>query len=152
MLSLESNGAIAGLPEQYSPASLDIKFSAEAGGSAEGIRINIAGNELTIPRCVVKLIKTTNSSDISLSASWYHSSSSLPHYMNIEFYDPGYNPEKWANSGYSILLSLASAKVINIEYSQVNPDESSSQHLSVDLSSLCQEKELADFLDGAPTS
>ncbi|MGA4321773.1 hypothetical protein [Ectopseudomonas hydrolytica] len=149
MLSLGNNGAIVGLPEQYRPATLEIEFSTEA--TVEKIQIEVAKNKLTLPQCIMKLLKTSNASDISLSASWYHEASSLPHYINVNFYDPGYNPKKWANSGYSILFNLANAKIIDMAYSQVSPDESSSQLHPVNLSCLCQNQEIANFLDAKST-
>ncbi|MBD9417580.1 hypothetical protein IB234_23735 [Pseudomonas sp. PDM16] len=152
MLSLGNSGAIVGLPEQYLPATLEIELSTDATATAvEKIQIEIAKNKLSLPQCIMQLLKTNNASDISLSASWYHEASSLPHYINVNFYDPGYNPEKWANSGYSIIFNLANAKIIDMTYSQVSPDGSSSQLHPVNFSSLCRNQEIENFLDATPT-
>ncbi|MDG9926338.1 MULTISPECIES: hypothetical protein [unclassified Pseudomonas] len=151
VLSLEDNGAIIGLPDQYLPATLKIKFASNTDTiPIESIQISVAKNEVTLPQCIVKLIKTSSASDISLSASWYHKSSSLPHYMNINLYDPGYTPEKWANPKYSLLVNLVSARVIDMTYTEFAPNGNSSRLLPVKFSSLCQEKEIDGFLDGKP--
>ena len=151
MLSVEDNGAIIGLPDQYSPATLKIKFASNTDATPiKSIQISIANNKVILPQCIVKLIKTTSASDISLSASWYHKSSSLPPYMNINLYDPGYTPEKWANPKYSVLINLGTAKVIDMTYTEFSPNGNSSQLLPVKFSSLCQGTEVDGFLDGTP--
>lgn len=151
MLELKNNGVIVGLPEQYSPASLEIEISPEATESpVKEIQVEIAHHKLRVPQCVTRMLKTNNASNILLSASWYHDASSLPPYININFYNPGYNPEKWSNSGYSILLSLANAKIIEMTYSQVSTKERSTQLIPVTFSDFCHKQEIETFLDGSP--
>ena len=151
MLELESNGVIVGLPEQYSPATLEIEISTEATeGPVKEIQIEIARNKLSVPKCIASMLKTNNASNILLSASWYHESSSLPPYININFYDPGYNSEKWSNSGYSILFNLTNAKIIEMTYTKVSPKERSTQLHPVTFSDFCVEQEIATFLDESP--
>ncbi|MFV9657320.1 hypothetical protein ACNFCK_20735 [Pseudomonas sp. NY15366] len=151
MLELESNGVVVGLPEQYSPATLEIEISTEATESpVKEIQIEIAHKKLSVPQCIARMLKTNNTSNILLSASWYHEASSLPPYININFYDPGYNPEKWSNSGYSILFNLTNAKIIEMTYSQVSPKERSTQLNPVNFSNFCNAQEIAGFLDSSP--
>lgn len=151
VLSLHNDGDITGLPERYSPAVLKIERS---GGSSEsllqGIQMRISANTSTLPPCVVKRLNTRHVSHIGLTASWYHDLTLLPPYINVDFYDTGYDPHRWENPRHSILFNLNNAKVVRMTYSGFSTDESRFEFLPIDLSSICDKREIDNVVE--PTS
>ncbi|WP_371195585.1 hypothetical protein [Glaciecola sp. SC05] len=73
ILKLEG-GSLIGLPEEFSPASMDI---------AQGI-LEIAGKRLKFPDCISNFFDF-RSEDLLITASWYHETldGSLPAYITL---------------------------------------------------------------------
>jgi hypothetical protein len=85
---------------------------------------------------------------IAATASWYHDEKLLPFYLQIYFFDPGYNSSKWENPGpgYSMLFNLHTAKLITMEESIVHNNGKTVQYVPVDVASKCRSNGTDEFL------
>ena len=84
-------------------------------------------------------------SEIKVSASWYHSEKILPYYLKVDFFDPGYDESRWANSAFSLLFNLRSGKLMQMEVIIVRDNGRSIQNVPVDITVRCSSKELRGF-------
>ncbi|MBD2458757.1 hypothetical protein H6G80_32435 [Nostoc sp. FACHB-87] len=116
ILTLTPNGSIPEIPATFGRAHLTVSG---LGTDQPLIQLKIGTHQTTLPACVARLIRTTSQRDIRLTGSWYHDESILPYYINIEFYDPGRNPNLH-NSSYQILYNLHNAKIIKLTRFKAN--------------------------------
>jgi hypothetical protein len=86
---------LVGLPANYAPAELDMK----------AFRLRIGKRELTFPPSVRELFEQPH--DLRISASWYHSSATLPPYMLLHI-----QPRK-KDFSYEVLLDLDTLQMID---------------------------------------
>ena len=106
ILELTADGSIKGLPDQYSPASLDLKTQT----------FQIAENHVKFPRCMMYYYNSLDRPVVSLSASWYHSTDILPYYINYEI------REKRQDYGYQIILNLETLEIIELNVKTYHDD------------------------------
>lgn len=150
-LSIGDDGSINGLPDEYAPAALHVQFSSEmhrAGATrVDSVVLELDADRTVIPICVTGLLETTRLDQIQATASWYHDETVLPYYMNIQFFDPGYDEQRWANAGFSMLFNLRTAKLIKLEVNIVRNEGRAMQSIAVDVSALCPQEQIVDFMD-----
>ena len=145
-VQIMSDGKLLGLPKEYQPASLEVAFSGnDKSRRPNSISISIGKNTTIVPSCAAQLINTNEKKLIGASASWYHTRSTLPPYLNVIFLDPVQDTSSWPNSGFSLLFNLETSKLISMEVSIARKEERSMQSIPVDLSQTCGAAELADF-------
>jgi hypothetical protein len=150
-IQIMPDGKLLGLPKQYQPASLEVAFSGnDRSRRPSSIVLSVGNRTTTVPRCVAQIINTTDNEQIGASASWYHTRSTLPPYLNVIFLDPGQDTSSWPNSGFSLLFNLETSKLIRMEISVARKEERSMQSLAVDLSQSCGAAELTDFYQPLP--
>jgi hypothetical protein len=147
IITLNADGSLAGIPVEYGPATLRVNFSQQSArdASIKSIDLTLGENQVHLPICVTGLINTREMSQIRASASWYHDESILPHYLNFDFFDPGYNESRSANSGYKLLFNLHNGRLIRMEALVVSGDGKGPQYVPVDVSYLCGVKMLKGF-------
>lgn len=73
-IQLSKEGKLIGLPEKYA--------NAEFNRATFTLAIN--DKQIIIPECIKEFFKDYKDYDISFSASWYHNSELLPHYIHMD--------------------------------------------------------------------
>ena len=73
LLTIDSHGVIEGLPTEFTPARLDI----------ETYTLQLGQLQSSFPPCIASKISGRDYSQLTLTASWYHSKELLPYYMHI---------------------------------------------------------------------
>ena len=142
LIPIEKDGTLARLPKQYQPAKLDIRFERGDGDKRVSfVRLTLGAKEVSLPMCVVYLLNSEELSQIRAKGSWYHERGVLPPYLDVEFYDSGYETEKSANPGYSLLFNLETAQLIRMDVNIVHEREKSIQSVPVDIGGLCTAQE-----------
>ena len=149
ILKLDDYGQLEGLPPKYTPASLRIAFSPEGSDRPPviSLELKVADKTTVVPVCVTGLVRTRSLKDVFVTASWYHDRSTLPHYVNINLYDPG-NEGADNRPGYSLLFNLTTARLIRMQVEIVRNAGKSIQYVPVDLAERCSPSELKGFFDG----
>jgi hypothetical protein len=143
-IPIENDGALGRLPPQYQPAKLEIRFDRGEGEKGVSfVRLTIAKRDVTLPICVSYILRSESLSEIRAKGSWYHENGSLPPYLELEFFDPGYNADSWPNGGYSLLFNLNTAQLIRMDVNIVREKGKSVQAVPVDIRQLCSAKEAA---------
>jgi hypothetical protein len=110
-LSVQPDGLIPEIPASFGRVSLKIKG---LGSAAPMVQFRVGKHLTDLPSCVTRVIRTKSQSDIRVAGSWYHDEKTIPYYVNVEFYDPGYVRGRLSNSNYSFLFNLRTAQLISI--------------------------------------
>ena len=87
-------------------------------------------------------------SEVEATGSWYHDESTMPYYLNLSFFDPGYSARRWANPGVQLLFDLRTGKLIEVESLVVGDNDHSLRHVAIDLKSRCSPEVLAGLKSG----
>ena len=147
-LSVEPDGSLRGLPVQFSPASLTLEFGRiEGSNNLESVTLEISGNSVKFPICIVRRLRSTSAEEIHVTSSWYHDQKIVPHYLGIDFHDSGFDSAKHYNQGYKFLFNVNTLRLMSLEVSIVERDERSVQVVPVGIRSICTDKELEGFLE-----
>ena len=111
ILQVKGDGAIPDIPAAFGPMHLTL----ERLGSAEPlIQLTIGAHRTTLPLCVARMIRSRDLAQIRVLASWYHEESrTLPYYVNIQFFEPDYDPKRNYNSSQEFLFNLHNANLIH---------------------------------------
>lgn len=138
-LSLQKDGAITGLPEEYLPSSLS--FERDAGRRVVGALLRLGGGEYSFPECMAGLFE--KHSRIELSASWYHRMSVLPPYISIKLRNAGKHQVPVA---FSLLFNLRTAQPLKFEkiISERLPSGITASRPEPAFERLCPSKRMAD--------
>ena len=83
------------------------------------------------------MLNTRNPGDIRAKGSWYHDEVTLPYYLHIDFFNPGYDKNSWTNAGFSFLFNLRTGKLMQMEYTVVVEKNERTQSIPVDLLARC---------------
>lgn len=96
-IKLKDDGTLKGLPEQYSNANFDIN----------SLTLSIGENKIVIPNCVKHLFMDDEIYQIHISASWYHDTELLPHYIHLDI------------NGYQVFFNLETLEIFQIWNSEM---------------------------------
>lgn len=145
-LEIKGDGKIFGLPAEYGPAALHVRFSgAENDPPISEIVFNLGKNRTVLPVCVTGLLQTKSLEDISASASWYHEEDIIPYYLSLDFYDPGYKTKDWTTPGFSMIFNLRTGRLMGMQVNIRRENGRSVQEIPVDYSSRCTAEEIKAF-------
>jgi hypothetical protein len=135
VLHIEADGSIPDVPAAFGPARLIV----EGLDSVKPlIQLRIGANQSTLPDCVARTIRTANAAEIQVSGSWNHDEKGpLPYYLNIRFFDPGYDPKRRYNSSHEFLFNLHNAKIIHAEEFEANQSGNGGQSRTLKLPMGC---------------
>ncbi|WP_298510247.1 hypothetical protein [uncultured Kordia sp.] len=122
ILKIDKNGNILGLPAEYGKARFNLKNK----------HLRIKDKKITFPRCVREYFETSNTSNIRVLASWYHSKEIMPYYIKFEIYQ-----EKKARKS-KILLNLETLELMRVEVSTLKEKWVSND--KVELGKTCLER------------
>ena len=146
IVTIREDGTLVGIPLEYGPPALHVAFAASSPDPRiSAVALDLGKSHTRLPECITGLLTTRSLNDIKASASWYHDESIVPYYLNLEFFDPGYNKSDRANPGYALLFNLRSGKLLQIE-AYVRGAEKSLQLVRVDLSARCTPAELKEIV------
>jgi hypothetical protein len=106
---------LTGLPKNYAPAELDMN----------AFRLRIGNREMTFFPLLKSLCELPH--DLSITASWYHESGTLPPYLSLRIQPKG------KDFSYSVLFDLDTLDVIKLSVT-LQESESTSRILPVALS------------------
>jgi len=111
ILHVNADGSMPDVPAEFGQARLILKG---LGSKQPFIQLRIGAHQTILPVCVTQIIRTTSAADIRVTGSWYHEEKpSLPYYLDVQFFDPGYDPKRSYNSGHEFLFNLHNAKLID---------------------------------------
>ena len=122
IITLESNGDLTGLPEQYLPANFNEKTHT----------LSIAKNTFAMPVCISKYFSFSPDSTLKITSSWYHQRSILPPYINFKI-SP--NDKDYA---FSLLIGLDDLAVIEATVTTYFSKNSGAFH-QIKIDERCQE-------------
>lgn len=151
VITLQSDGALDGLPAEFQPASLHVAFSPIPAGAVEAIELDLGKNRIRLPLCVTGILLTERVDEIKVSASWYHDESIVPYYLAVTFFDPGYDQGIPFNPGYSLMFNLRTGKLMSMDVLIVRDQGWALQNLPIHVESQCRHEDVSQFLDG-PTA
>ncbi|WP_457418415.1 hypothetical protein [Roseateles sp. P5_E7] len=137
ILSLASDGSIPELPSQYTLTRLKMEFADKESGRPTKVTFISGGKQTVIERCVLQTLPADSWKTVSLSGSWYHERSTLPHYVSIRFKTPAQSPRLPAPVGISFLFSLEDARLLQIEATTATSNENEVQSRAIDLKGGC---------------
>jgi len=111
ILPVKADGSIPDIPAEFG----QVRLTLEGLGSTNPlIQLRIGTHQTTLPLCVARMIRTRSAAEIQVTGSWYHDEkTSLPYYLDVQFFDPGYDPKRRYNSGHGFLFNLHNAKLIH---------------------------------------
>jgi hypothetical protein len=141
LVSINENGSLEGIPEEFGPASLHVEFSSQKKDSSPviSITLNLGKNSINLPRCLTSMLRTKSLSHIRASASWYHNETiSLPYYLTLLFCDPDNKKD------YELDFNLHNAKLMRIN--RKSSVKNGTKYQTVDLSK-CKSEELKSLAD-----
>ena len=149
IIDIKSDGTLSSIPPTYGPAALRVTFSQGKNGEppVSSVDLILGAQKISLPICVTGLLHTARLQHVKASASWYHEEKSLPYYLSVTFFDPGYRPKSGFNSGYSLLFNLRTARLMQMEVLIVRDKGKTMQSVPVDLGARCSVKELEGFKD-----
>ena len=111
ILHVKADGSIPDIPTKFGQARLIVEG---LGSEKPLIQLRIGSHKTTLPLCVAQMIRTRTAAEIQVTGSWYHDEkTSLPYYLDVQFFDPGYDPKRSYNSSQEFLFNLHNAKLID---------------------------------------
>jgi hypothetical protein len=135
ILSVKPDGLIPEIPASFGRVSLNIKG---LGSAAPMVQFRVGKYLTDLPSCVTRVIRTKSQSDIRITGSWHHDEEIVPYYVNVEFYDPGYDRGRLSNSNYSFLFNLRTAQLISITRFEANRSGNGGTNTTIELPKGCQ--------------
>jgi hypothetical protein len=136
VLHVEADGSISDIPAAFGQARLTLEG---LGSEKPLVRLKIGASQTTLPFCVSRMIRSRDVAQIRVSGSWYHDETrSLPYYLGIQFFDPGYDPKRHYNSGQEFLFNLHDAKLIHAKAFEANQSGNGGQSKELNLPADCQ--------------
>ena len=111
ILHVTADGSIPAIPARFGKARLIMNG---LGTERPFVQLRIGAHRTTLPFCVTQMIRTASAADMLVTGSWYHDEkTSLPYYLDVRFFDPGYDPKRSYNAGHEYLFNLHNAKLID---------------------------------------
>ncbi len=134
-LRIDANGAIHGLPPQYSPARIEVLRS--DGGSVPRVWFVVPNARYEFPVCISRLFDLPQGERLRASASWYHGFETLPPYMLLHLPQKSYGEDCAYHDGYELLMTLDTAEIVWLERTSVQPYCRLKAMEQVDLAKAC---------------
>jgi hypothetical protein len=147
-ISWKEDGTLEELPAEFQPARLLVGFKPTRSGLKEidGIKLQIAGHETSLPRCIFASIRTPGRAAVRVLASWYHDTSILPPYVQIEFFDSDPDSQS-AKQSRIFLFNLVTVRLREVQTASYVAHGSAIKYDEVDVASECAGRDLSKFLE-----
>jgi hypothetical protein len=131
-LSVRSDGALTGLPPEYSPARLQLPPAGHHGD----VVLTIKGKTLTMPDCIATLFTKSSRPHLHVSASWYHTRSRLPPYLFFRL--PLQAPtEAGFYDGWTLLVDMTNLRLLRLEAVFAMPGGRDQNFRQIDIKTFC---------------
>jgi hypothetical protein len=137
ILSVRANGAIPELPSAYRTTRLHVAFSEGDAGALQKLNFLSSGRETSVQPCLLKLVTKGSFRQLSLTGSWYHDESILPHYLQVQFRDSASLQGLPDYPGVRFLFSLRDARLMEVTQVVPVPAQNSVQLQNILLSDGC---------------
>jgi hypothetical protein len=135
ILHVDADGSIPAVPAKFGKARLIMNG---LGTKRPFVQLRIGAHRTTLPFCVTQIIRTTSPAGILVTGSWYHDeTTSLPYYLDVRFFDPGYDPKRSYNAGHEFLFNLHNAKLIDATVLQATKSGDGGQRMALKLPPGC---------------
>ena len=150
ILPIGFDGLMADVPPQFGTANLKVTFSGPMSTSTSitSMVLTLGEKRIEVPACITNVLRSRKMSEVEATGSWYHDESTMPYYLNLSFFDPGYSARRWANPGIQLLFNLRTGKLIEVESLVVGDNDRSLRHVAIDLKSRCSPEVLAGLKSG----
>jgi hypothetical protein len=135
ILSLQPDGAIPELPAGYSSTRLKVQLSPK--GDLSRLSLTASGSEISLPECLLRLVKEPSMQRLFLSGSWYHDKPTLPHYISVEFRDASTPSGPREPPGINFLFSLRDASLLSVTKMVPLAEKAAVQYQQVSLVNGC---------------
>jgi hypothetical protein len=146
ILTWNEDGALEGLPPQFRPATLSVEIAKGEGKLLKvgSFSLSIGASTVSLPSCVTSLLRIPNRDAVRFLASWYHSRTTGPPYLVVEFFDA--DPESTSpKKSLSLHFDLETVRLTEVESAAYSAHESAIQYASVDFRVMCKGIDLAAF-------
>ncbi|MGH8080057.1 MAG: hypothetical protein ACREP7_05740 [Lysobacter sp.] len=110
-ITLQPDGRLAGIPEQFGRATADIRWPDD--GPMQ-LKLTVGAHAYTVPACVTRLIRTHRQSDVAISASWYPQDERSNYYISMVFYDPGAKHDQIEGEYVRLTFDLFTARLRDV--------------------------------------
>ncbi len=131
LLTVSPDGSIVEIPKALGPVSLVVTG---LGTSALAVSFSVKGQSTSLPSCATQFIKTKLATNMQITGSWYHEESTLPYYVRVKFFDPGYASNKSENSSINFLFDMRTSRLISVERFIASKKNDGGQYLPLRLS------------------
>jgi hypothetical protein len=147
ILPIGFDGVMADVPAQYGPASLKVNFARPMSESPPitSLVLKLGQKRIKLPACITGLLRSRKIEEVVATGSWYHDESTLPYYLSLTFFDPGYSESRWANSGVQLLFNLRTGKILAVDSLVVGDNGRSIKNVPVELKSRCAAEVSVEF-------
>ena len=144
---IQSDGSLENFPSKYGPASIKL-INTEDTDESFFLQIQIKNSLLKFPPCILSLLSELKMENLSASGSWYHGNwlsrsigLNLPPYLDLRI-AIGEQPTNAFFHGYSILINMKNAKLIEFTKHTFNEKDRSEKMEKVDISKVCTKGEI----------
>jgi hypothetical protein len=107
-LDVSPSGQIIGLPAQYGPLHVDVRYSNNR--DVKSVRLSGRQFSIKLNRCALEHL--THVVKIRASGSWYHDLSRIPPYVSLQFLQELPTSEDPSGQGISITFSLTDGQIL----------------------------------------
>jgi hypothetical protein len=139
VLSVHADGVIPELPSAYQTTRLHVAFSEADAGTLQQLNFLSSGGEIRVQPCLLRLVSSGSLRRLSITGSWYHDESIMPHYIGIQFGDSPSAEGLPAQLGVRFLFSLRDAKLLEVERVVLIPGHNTVGLQKIRLSDGCPE-------------
>lgn len=136
ILHIEADGAIRDVPAAFGPVRLIIK---RLGSENPLIELAIGMHHTTLPQCVARIVRSMSVKQIQVTGSWYHDETpSSPYYLNLRFFNPGYDATRSDNASQEFSFNLHNAELLGATSFEANRSGNGGQFASLKLPAGCK--------------
>lgn len=141
VLNLGADGSLQGLPANYAPARLALRFgSVDDERRLMALRLQLGQASVQVPTCILGLLHASSAEQLQLRASWTHDESVVPYYLAARFAEPDD-----AGLTYTLLFNLHTARLMEVSL-EIAGSGRIERSLPLDLHARCGDDELAGVL------
>jgi hypothetical protein len=138
-LSVAPDGSIPELPTTYASTRLHVGFAGADSKKLSELTITSSGRKTSLRPCLLALVSAHPASQMSLTGSWYHDESRLPHYLQVRFSEQEAQTDLRETPAVLFLFSLRDASLLQVTIVRDLhlPDQQAEQYQELKLHAGC---------------
>jgi hypothetical protein len=145
VIGLEDDGTLLGIPAEFGPGKLEVSFASPSNHDGwhppvSSVVLTLGKHRVLLPKCATAFLNSQSLKDVYVSASWHHSQSLLPYYLNVVFFDPGYGVRE-ETPGFRLLFNLRTAKLMRMQVMLLEHAGTVGRDLPLDLKEMCRDSD-----------